>query len=110
VCMGDDMVGMVHPCKVYGAMAVRRPILFIGPTPSHVADLLAEYDIGAHVRHGDVEGAVATIRRLAATEPARLREMGERGGALLARSFAQSRLCGQFCDGVERAMGLSRGA
>ncbi|MCA9310139.1 MAG: glycosyltransferase family 4 protein, partial [Phycisphaerales bacterium] len=28
VSIGNDVVGIVHPCKVYGAMAVARPILF----------------------------------------------------------------------------------
>jgi hypothetical protein len=41
VTMGDDVVGIVHPCKVYGAMAVARPVLFVGPARSHVGDLLA---------------------------------------------------------------------
>ena len=26
-----------HPCKVYGAMALARPILYMGPKPSHVS-------------------------------------------------------------------------
>ena len=29
VAMGSEMVGIVHPCKVYGAMAVARPILLL---------------------------------------------------------------------------------
>ena len=31
VSLGDDVVGIVHPCKIYGAMTVGRPILFLGP-------------------------------------------------------------------------------
>ena len=34
------MVGIIHPCKIYGAMAAARPILFLGPNPSHISDLL----------------------------------------------------------------------
>ena len=40
VSLGEPMVGIIHPCKVYGAMAVARPVLYFGPSPSHVADLL----------------------------------------------------------------------
>ena len=46
VTLGDGVVGIVHPCKVYGAMAVARPLLYVGPRPSHVSDLLDHDDIG----------------------------------------------------------------
>ncbi|MGI8507795.1 MAG: glycosyltransferase family 4 protein [Gemmatimonadaceae bacterium] len=65
VSLGDAMVGIIHPCKVYGAMAVGRPIFFLGPAESHVGDLLDGADIGVRVAHGDVDAAVLGIRRLA---------------------------------------------
>lgn len=65
VTVGDAVAGIVHPSKVYGAMAVGRPILLVGPPENHVADILAEHDIGWHVQHGDVEGAVAVLRAIA---------------------------------------------
>jgi hypothetical protein len=34
VSLGADMVGIIHPCKVYGSMAVGRPILFLRATIS----------------------------------------------------------------------------
>jgi hypothetical protein len=33
------MVGIIHPCKIYGAMAAAKPILYFGPQPSHITDL-----------------------------------------------------------------------
>jgi hypothetical protein len=27
--------GIIHPCKIYGAMTVARPILYFGPLLSH---------------------------------------------------------------------------
>jgi glycosyltransferase involved in cell wall biosynthesis len=33
VSLGQEMVGIIHPCKIYGAMAAARPILFLGPKP-----------------------------------------------------------------------------
>src|SRR5204863_7909491 len=35
VSLGLDMVGIIHPCKIYGAMAVAKPTLSFGPRPSH---------------------------------------------------------------------------
>src|SRR5262245_48931029 len=66
VSVGNDVVGVVHPCKVYGAMAVARPILLLGPQPCHVSDLVDTHRLGWHIAHGDVEGAVRSIEGAAA--------------------------------------------
>ncbi|MGA9131867.1 MAG: glycosyltransferase family 4 protein, partial [Candidatus Sulfotelmatobacter sp.] len=31
VVMGDKYVGIVHPCKIYNVLAVKKPFLYIGP-------------------------------------------------------------------------------
>jgi hypothetical protein len=101
VTLGDNMVGVVHPCKVYGAMAVGRPILFVGPQPSHVSDLLDATDFGRAVNHGDVDACVAAIRSMQALEPARLRTMGDTAQRLLHASLSQELVNGKFCDAIE---------
>jgi glycosyltransferase involved in cell wall biosynthesis len=40
IVMGDSFVGLVHPCKIYNLLSVAVPILYIGPWPSHVTELL----------------------------------------------------------------------
>src|SRR5258708_1988413 len=40
VVMGEEFVGIVHPCKVYNLLAVGIPILYIGPEASHVTDIV----------------------------------------------------------------------
>ncbi|HRK30197.1 MAG TPA: glycosyltransferase family 4 protein [Tepidisphaeraceae bacterium] len=101
VSMGDNMVGIIHPCKVYGAMAVGRPVLYVGPRPSHIADLLDQEDFGRAVRHGDVDGCVAAIKSLQEMTTDQWRAMGVRGQTLLAGRLSQEILCGRFCDGLE---------
>ncbi|MEM6730479.1 MAG: glycosyltransferase family 4 protein [Myxococcota bacterium] len=64
VTMGEAMVGITHPCKIYSAMAVGRPLLAVAPEESHVGELL-KLGGGKRVDHGDVHGAVAAIRGLA---------------------------------------------
>src|SRR5207245_1675870 len=60
VVMGDQYVGIVHPCKVYNVLVVKKPFLYIGPNESHVTDIIRQYD--AYVSsHGDVEGVVTNI-------------------------------------------------
>jgi colanic acid biosynthesis glycosyl transferase WcaI len=62
VVMGDKYVGIVHPCKIYNILAVKKPFLYIGPNESHVTDIIGQND--SYVSsHGDVEGVVANILR-----------------------------------------------
>jgi glycosyltransferase involved in cell wall biosynthesis len=103
VSLGDEMVGIIHPCKVYGAMALGRPVLFVGPAPSHVSELIERHHIGWHVAQGDVEGCVATVRRILATPTAELAEMGRRAQHALASQFSPSGLCDHMAQAVERA-------
>jgi len=109
VTMGEDMVGIIHPCKIYGAMAVRRPVLYFGPRPSHIADLLEAHKVGWHVNHGDVEGAKAAIGEILETDGGTLRAMGDRAYQAFQRDLRKDRLCGQLVDRVEAAFGLGEG-
>ncbi len=102
VSVGEKAVGIVHPCKVYGAMAVGRPILLLGPEECHVTDIFKLGDIGWHVRHGDIDGAEAVLRRIIASEPRELIEKGRRARDILHSHFARTTLCDRFCDVVER--------
>ena len=62
VVMGDKYVGIVHPCKIYNVLAANRAFLYIGPTESHVQDIVRQAGMGAYVSaHGDVDGVVANI-------------------------------------------------
>jgi glycosyltransferase involved in cell wall biosynthesis len=107
VSLGADMVGIVHPCKIYSAMTVGRPILFLGPRPSHVADILDEYPIGRQVEHGDVNACVAAIQSFLDASPATLREMGDAAQRVLTQRFTPVQLCGRFCDALEAALKMS---
>lgn len=102
VTLGDAVVGMVHPCKVYGAMAAARPILFVGPAPSHVSELIDEYKIGWRVEHGDAEGAAGVIRRMADAPESDRRDMGRRATEAIRSGLSKRALCGRFCDVIER--------
>jgi colanic acid biosynthesis glycosyl transferase WcaI len=104
VSLGEGMVGIVHPCKIYGAMAVARPILFLGPRPSHISDLLDKHPIGRHVSHGDVAGAVAAIRELRDAGAAERERMGTIAAEVLHRSLSQRILCGRFCDRLDEEL------
>jgi len=69
VVLGDPFVGMIHPCKIYNILTVGSPVLYIGPEPSHLADILASMGSSPHtarVAHGRPADVVAQIKRIAA--------------------------------------------
>ncbi len=45
-CMQNELVGLVVPSKVYGALSSGRPCLFLGPAGSEVAQLLTQSGTG----------------------------------------------------------------
>ena len=51
VIMGDGQVGFTHPNKIYGAMFIGKPLLYIGPEPSHISEILKELEGNIAVQH-----------------------------------------------------------
>lgn len=104
VSIGNDVVGIVHPCKVYGAMAVSRPVLLLGPNPSHVSDIIEKYNIGWHVAHGDVDGCVRVLRDMLNASPEQLAAMGKHAADVIGTKLSRKTLCDEFCDIVARGL------
>jgi colanic acid biosynthesis glycosyl transferase WcaI len=101
VVMGDAMVGIVHPCKIYNILGVGVPFLHIGPLRNHIADImqsLGEEGSGYSVTHGDVDAAAHAIldaaeRRIGTAEELRR----------LASTFSQSVLIPEMIGALETA-------
>ena len=98
VTMGDAMVGIVHPCKVYGIMSVGRPFLAIGPKKSHLGEILSSSPVGWQVEHGDVEGVVRVLREARQLSPQKRQEIGALGRQRVLAEFSRATLCSRFGD------------
>jgi colanic acid biosynthesis glycosyl transferase WcaI len=61
VILGDGQVGYTHPNKVYGALYIEKPILYIGPKASHVGDILNNLSGNIIIEHGQVEKLVSEL-------------------------------------------------
>jgi len=99
VVMGDAMLGLVHPCKIYNMLAVGAPVVYIGPQPSHVTDIL---DQPGHkhpwcsVRHGEEELLAERIQDLR-------RRSGERQcPTQLTEQFSKAALLPKMIAGLEK--------
>lgn len=104
VTVGDTVVGVVHPCKIYGAMTIARPILLVAPDPCHASDIVTPNGIGWQIAHGDVDTAVNTIREIRATPPDQLEAMGQKARQIIESNYNPDELLGLFADVVERGL------
>ena len=73
VVMGDQFVGIVHPCKIYNIITIGTPALYIGPSSSHIMDLAPELATGQFFAagHGEHELVVAHILQCASLSDSR---------------------------------------
>lgn len=111
VSLEEHSVGICHPSKVYGAMAVGRPILYIGPEQSHIADLLDGPDDGVgsnrgvpgwRVEEGDDEGLCNLLANLKPSDESEtgLLRTGDEDRPPIAQSW-RAQLVPTFCDLIE---------
>jgi colanic acid biosynthesis glycosyl transferase WcaI len=99
VVMGNPFVGILHPCKVYNAMAVGAPVLYVGPTQSHFADISSGCASRAKIfsaEHGEVDRVVAHI-----LSAARLRERSTLG---MPDEYSRYQLVRRFLSVVSSAL------
>jgi hypothetical protein len=98
VILGEPFVGIVHPCKIYNILSVGKPVLYIGPSQSHVVDLLPPRSVGdwAYLaEHGDVDSVIAHIRTAS-------QKVGHAHETItLNPDLSQSRLLTELCRVVE---------
>lgn len=87
-------LGLMEPSKLYGVMAAGRPVLYIGPRGSEVAQTILRESLGEVVANGDVQGVVEAIRRIFQDGTA----MGLRGRAALERHHGRTFRTTQIAD------------
>jgi colanic acid biosynthesis glycosyl transferase WcaI len=105
VVMGEAMIGIVHPCKIYGAMAAGRPILAIAPENSYISEIMKKQTIGFRLCHGDISGVVKGILTLADMEEQERKCFGENAALLVQNQYNQIILRNRFVDILELATG-----
>ena len=102
VVMGDPFVGLVHPCKIYNIMQVGSAVLYIGPQPSHVSEILRQvngYLPFGRAGHGDVSQVVQQILRLKECSAQSKREPS----VPIAKQFSKETLLPQLVQILESA-------
>ena len=121
VSLGNTMSGIVHPCKIYGALSIGRPVLTLGPKESYLSDIIktegrrqrtegsnqtpdvAETSrIGWAIEHGDVTAAVEALNAAADQTQKERAAMGQRAQQIATQKFGSNALVTKFLNTVLR--------
>ena len=103
VSVGNNTVGIVHPSKIYGALAAGRPVLVLGPRESPAAQLVLEHQLGWHVEHGDVDGTSAVLNKIENLTSDELEALNRRALELAANHFSRQAGVKAFCERLLRS-------
>jgi glycosyltransferase involved in cell wall biosynthesis len=101
VIQGDGCRGYTHPNKVYGAMFIGKPILYIGPEPSHISDILMQCPGNISVKHGAIRELVEKIRIFSSSGEAELVRVGERNEQFSNKHFSRPFLIDRLVREIE---------
>ncbi len=104
VAQKPNTEGLIVPSKVYGTLAVGRPVLFVGPEQCEVAHIVQDSGCGFVVAPGDVKAAAKALRTLVLDNELR-RMMGERAKKYYLERFGCQRSVSLIIDVIERVGG-----
>jgi glycosyltransferase involved in cell wall biosynthesis len=104
ISLDDRSLGIMSPCKMNGSLAMGLPIVYAGPTGSTVDEAIATYACGFSLRHDDVDGLVASIRRLH-DEPGVAAEMARHARRAFEETFSDRSALPRFDAVFDRGTG-----
>jgi hypothetical protein len=100
VSVGHGTVGIVHPSKIYGALAAGRPVLVLGPQDSPAGRLVREHIVGWQVEHGDVDSLAAILETVEHIPEEEFDDFKRRAAELATARFSRQSNVRQFCSRI----------
>ncbi|MDB2506768.1 glycosyltransferase family 4 protein [Opitutales bacterium] len=100
VSLGNEMSGIVHPCKIYGALSIGRAVLTLGPEESYLSDITGENEVGWSIRHGDVDSAVAALKKAEDQTHKEREAMGLRAQHIATEKFSRKKILNEFLHSI----------
>ena len=92
VIMGDAQVGYTHPNKIYGAMYLGKPVLYIGPDKSHITDILKESEGNILVKHGQSNELVMKLLSFKLNDEGQNAQIGSQNRRKMETAFHPKKL------------------
>jgi hypothetical protein len=103
VVQGNGCTGFTHPNKIYGAMFIGRPIVYIGPVPSHITDILEECPGNISVEHGHDRLLVEKLYEFAQRTDAEKENIGRRNIEYARQHCSKSTLIDALIVEIEKS-------
>lgn len=97
VSLAPELEGLIVPSKIYGAMAVARPLIFIGDLDGEVARLATAHDVGKVIKVGDSDSLAQTVLDLALA-PQQLEALGKNAAKLFEEHYDVRHAQQKWCD------------
>jgi glycosyltransferase involved in cell wall biosynthesis len=107
ISLREDLDGLIVPSKLYAAIAVGRPIMFVGPPTCEVARVVREHALGGTGRPGDARG-LADALGAAARSDRWCAERGSRARSVFASHFDRPIATRAWRETLESAAATSR--
>jgi glycosyltransferase involved in cell wall biosynthesis len=67
ITLRDEALGINSPSKLHANLAMSLPVIYVGPKGGNVDEAIERFGCGLSLRHGDVQGLIRFIRRLASS-------------------------------------------
>jgi hypothetical protein len=111
VSLGENMSGIVHPCKIYGALSIGRAVLTLGPKESYLSDIIEPDQVstinhqssqvepvGWSIEHRDVDAVVAALKAAAGLTQQARAAIGLRAQQIATEKFDHEQLVQEFLE------------
>lgn len=100
VILGEGQVGYTHPNKVYGALYIGKPIIYIGPKNSHIGDILETLKDNIFVEHGQVNLLVEQLYHFKSMNIDRFEKIGGKNQTYAEQIFHPIVLKNKMIDAI----------
>ena len=101
VIMGENQVGFTHPNKIYGAMFVGKPVLYIGPKQSHVTEIISDLNGNIIANHNDENTIVKSLLEFANLNDSQKEEIGLNNSKHVNANFSPTILKDKMLKAIE---------
>ncbi|MEL6673297.1 MAG: glycosyltransferase family 4 protein [Bacteroidota bacterium] len=103
VVMGDGFVGYTHPNKIYGALFLQKPIMYIGPTPSHITEILEDRPGNIVINHGNYEGLAQQLIEFKRGGEKQWQDIGWFNRNFAEKNFSKTKLIKKYVKSLSEA-------
>jgi glycosyltransferase involved in cell wall biosynthesis len=100
VVLGNGCTGYTHPSKIYSAMAIGRPVLYVGPKQSYVIDMLNICLGNISVEHNQKELLAKELRSFACMSTHQWDKIGSKNTNYIKEHFSKEKLMSQFISHI----------